>query len=202
MITIQDDIGPGLVLWHPKGSLIRLLIENFWREQHIKDSCDLDCIRRMSREARPVWKRAATSTVPAKTCLPDEIGRQRYRLKPILPFHIMIYKLLAQLSRFADPTRRVGHQIYRYAGEPVCCMGCCGSKLHSRRRICSADPIRSKTEVNPRAGLHAFSCLAPSDSEFEIYLSTRPEIPWDRMKLDHRHQRLGSAEEPQRGLSG
>ena len=36
LISIQDEIGPGLVLWHPKGALIRLLIENFWREQHIQ----------------------------------------------------------------------------------------------------------------------------------------------------------------------
>jgi len=41
LITIQDETGPGLVLWHPKGALIRLLIENFWREQHVKSGYDL-----------------------------------------------------------------------------------------------------------------------------------------------------------------
>ncbi|MEP6958703.1 MAG: threonine--tRNA ligase, partial [Nitrospirota bacterium] len=37
LISIQDEIGPGLVLWHPKGATIRLLIENFWRDQHIQN---------------------------------------------------------------------------------------------------------------------------------------------------------------------
>lgn len=41
LISVQDEIGPGLVLWHPKGAAIRLLIENFWREQHIKDGYEL-----------------------------------------------------------------------------------------------------------------------------------------------------------------
>jgi threonyl-tRNA synthetase len=41
LITIQDEIGPGLVLWHPKGALIRLLIENFWREQHLRNGYEL-----------------------------------------------------------------------------------------------------------------------------------------------------------------
>jgi threonyl-tRNA synthetase len=41
LISIQDEIGPGLVLWHPKGATVRLLIENFWREQHIRDGYDL-----------------------------------------------------------------------------------------------------------------------------------------------------------------
>ncbi|MCP9449122.1 MAG: TGS domain-containing protein, partial [Nitrospira sp.] len=41
LISVQDEIGPGLVLWHPKGAMIRLLIENFWREQHIKDGYEL-----------------------------------------------------------------------------------------------------------------------------------------------------------------
>ena len=41
LLSIQDEIGPGLVLWHPKGALVRLLIENFWREQHIQDGYEL-----------------------------------------------------------------------------------------------------------------------------------------------------------------
>ena len=48
LISTQEEIGPGLVLWHPKGALIRLLIENFWREQHIRMAMS-SCIPRMWR---------------------------------------------------------------------------------------------------------------------------------------------------------
>src|SRR5439155_265750 len=34
LIAVSDEVGPGLILWLPKGSTVRLQIENFWREQH------------------------------------------------------------------------------------------------------------------------------------------------------------------------
>lgn len=37
LFSIQDETGPGLILWHPKGSQIRLIVENFWRAQHLAD---------------------------------------------------------------------------------------------------------------------------------------------------------------------
>src|SRR5256886_10106331 len=36
LIAVSDEVGPGLVLWLPKGATVRLQIENFWREQHQK----------------------------------------------------------------------------------------------------------------------------------------------------------------------
>ena len=54
LISIQEDIGPGLVLWHPKGALIRLLIENFWREQHLRHGYELVYSPHMAR--LDLWK--------------------------------------------------------------------------------------------------------------------------------------------------
>ena len=34
LFSIEDEIGPGLVLWHPKGALVREVIETFWRQEH------------------------------------------------------------------------------------------------------------------------------------------------------------------------
>ena len=33
--SIHDEIGPGLIVWHAKGGLIRTFIENYWRDLHI-----------------------------------------------------------------------------------------------------------------------------------------------------------------------
>ncbi|RKX18257.1 MAG: threonine--tRNA ligase, partial [Candidatus Zixiibacteriota bacterium] len=41
LFSINDDIGPGLVLWHPKGAIVRNIIENFWREEHLKNGYEL-----------------------------------------------------------------------------------------------------------------------------------------------------------------
>lgn len=36
LFSIQEDLGPGLILWHPKGGTIRTIIEDFWRQEHYK----------------------------------------------------------------------------------------------------------------------------------------------------------------------
>ena len=36
LFSINEMVGPGLVLWHPKGAMIRYLIESFWREEHLR----------------------------------------------------------------------------------------------------------------------------------------------------------------------
>jgi len=36
LFSIQEDAGGGLVFWHPKGAVIRKLIEDYWKEEHIK----------------------------------------------------------------------------------------------------------------------------------------------------------------------
>ncbi|MFC1752636.1 threonine--tRNA ligase, partial [Thermoproteota archaeon] len=36
LFSIQDEAGAGLVLWHPKGAIIRTIIEDYWRKEHIK----------------------------------------------------------------------------------------------------------------------------------------------------------------------
>ncbi len=41
LISVNDEIGPGLILWLPKGATVRLQIENFWREQHQKHGYEL-----------------------------------------------------------------------------------------------------------------------------------------------------------------
>jgi len=36
LFSINEQVGPGLVLWHPKGARIRMIIEDYWRKQHMK----------------------------------------------------------------------------------------------------------------------------------------------------------------------
>jgi threonyl-tRNA synthetase len=41
LFSIQEDLGPGLILWHPKGGTIRTIIEDFWRQEHYKAGYDI-----------------------------------------------------------------------------------------------------------------------------------------------------------------
>ena len=41
LFSFDEEVGPGLVLWHPKGARVRMRIEDFWRQEHIKNGYDI-----------------------------------------------------------------------------------------------------------------------------------------------------------------
>ncbi|MGC3975361.1 MAG: threonine--tRNA ligase [Nitrospira sp.] len=175
LITIQDEIGPGWVLWHPKGSLIRLLIENFWREQHIKDGYDLVYSPHVAR--LDLWKTSGHVNYYRENMFASmKLEGSEYQLKPMnCPFHIMIYK--SHLRSYRDLPIRYGElgTVYRYERTGV---------LHGLLRVrgftqddahlfCRPDQIEA--EVSRVLDFTFFVLGTFGFTEFEIYLSTRPE---------------------------
>src|SRR5439155_376695 len=114
LITMQDEIGPGLVLWHPKGALIRLLIENFWREQHLQQGYELVYSPHIAR--LDLWRTSGHLDYYRENMfVPMKVEASEYQLKPMnCPFHIMIYK--SHLRSYRDLPIRYGElgTVYRY----------------------------------------------------------------------------------------
>ena len=175
LITIQDEIGPGLVLWHPKGSQIRLLIENFWREQHIKDGYDLVYSPHVAR--LDLWKTSGHVDYYRENMFASmKLEGSEYQLKPMnCPFHIMIYK--SHMRSYRDLPIRYGElgTVYRYERTGV---------LHGLLRVrgftqddahlfCRPDQIEA--EVSRVLDFTFFVLGTFGFTEFEVYLSTRPE---------------------------
>ena len=175
LITIQDEIGPGLVLWHPKGALVRLLIENFWREQHIKDGYDLVYSPHIAR--LDLWKTSGHVDYYRENMFaPMKLEGSEYQLKPMnCPYHIMIYK--SHLRSYRDLPIRYGElgTVYRYERTGV---------LHGLLRVrgftqddahlfCRPDQIQD--EVSRVLDFTFFILKSFGFVDFEIFLSTRPE---------------------------
>ncbi|MDH5741819.1 MAG: threonine--tRNA ligase, partial [Nitrospira sp.] len=114
LISIQDEIGPGLVLWHPKGAAVRLLIENFWREQHIRDGYNLVYSPHTAR--LDLWKTSGHVDYYRENMFPPmKLEGSEYQLKPMnCPYHIMIYQ--SHLRSYRDLPIRYGElgTVYRY----------------------------------------------------------------------------------------
>ncbi len=174
LISSQDEIGPGLVLWHPKGSLIRLLIENFWREQHIKDGYELVYSPHVAR--LDLWKTSGHVDYYRENMFATmQLEGSEYQLKPMnCPFHIMIYK--SHLRSYRDLPIRYGElgTVYRYERTGV---------LHGLLRVrgftqddahlfCRPDQIEA--EVSRVLDFTFFILGTFGFTEFEVYLSTRP----------------------------
>ena len=67
LFSIDDQIGGGLVLWHPKGARIRYELEQFWREEHYRNGYELVFTPHIGRSN--LWKQAATSASIMRICI-------------------------------------------------------------------------------------------------------------------------------------
>jgi threonyl-tRNA synthetase len=175
LITMQDEIGPGLVLWHPKGALVRLLIENFWREQHLKQGYELVYSPHIAR--LDLWRTSGhVDYYRENMFVPMKVEASEYQLKPMnCPFHIMIYK--SHPRSYRDLPIRYGElgTVYRYERTGV---------LHGLLRVrgftqddahlfCRPDQIEG--EVCRVLDFTFFVLRTFGFSEFEVFVSTMPE---------------------------
>ncbi|MGD0784430.1 MAG: threonine--tRNA ligase [Sedimentisphaerales bacterium] len=89
--SVHDDIGPGLILWHQNGSLIRHIIETFWKEEHLKRGYDLIYTPHIATE-KIYQKSGHLEKYSEMMYAPMKIDEMNYYLKPMnCPGHYMIY---------------------------------------------------------------------------------------------------------------
>lgn len=189
LFTIQDEVGAGLVLWHPKGSRVRRVIEDFWREQHDKAGYELLYTPHIAK--LDLWKTSGHVDFYRENMYPSmELENVDYQIKPMnCPFHIMIYQ--TRIRSYRDlPLRwaEIG-TVYRYERSGV---------LHGLLRVrgfsqddahifCRPDQITE--EVLGVLDLTVLFLKTFGFDDFEIYLSTRPEKfvgneeGWDKATL-------------------
>jgi threonyl-tRNA synthetase len=92
LFSIQDEAGPGLVFWHPKGGIIRKEMEDFLREELLRQGYELVFTPHVAR--LDLWKTSGhTSFYRQNMFTPMQLDDAEYQLKPMnCPFHILIYK--------------------------------------------------------------------------------------------------------------
>lgn len=92
LFNISEEAGPGLVLWHPKGAVVRRVIEDFWKEEHIKRGYDLVYTPHVAKI--DLWKTSGHWELYRDYLYsPMDVEGQQYIIKPMnCPGHILIYK--------------------------------------------------------------------------------------------------------------
>ncbi len=175
LFSIEDEIGPGLVLWHPNGARIRRVIEDFWRREHERSGYDILFTPHIAK--LDLWKTSGHLDFYRENMYsPMEVDGVDYQIKPMTcPFHIMIYK--SKVRSYRDlPLRwaEIG-TVYRYERSGV---------LHGLLRVrgfsqddahifCMPDQIEN--EVLSVLDLMVRFLKTFGFDEYEVYLSTRPE---------------------------
>jgi threonyl-tRNA synthetase len=114
LFSIQELAGPGLIFWHPKGGLIRKLMEDWMREEYLKRGYSLVVTPHVAR--RQLWQVSGHDGYYAENMFSVmELDDAEYRMKPMnCPFHILIYK--DSLRSYRDLPVRLGEMgtVYRY----------------------------------------------------------------------------------------
>jgi len=175
LFSVTDEIGPGLILWHPKGATVRRVMEDFWREEHAKAGYEHVFSPHIAR--LDLWRVSGHVDYYRQSMFsPIDIEGQEYQLKPMnCPFHIQIYK--SRMRSYRDLPVRYAElgTVYRY--EP-------SGTLHGLLRVRGFTqddahlflrPDQLDDEIFSLLDFTLFVLRAFGFDRYDIYLSTRPE---------------------------
>ena len=175
LFSIQDEMGAGLVFWHPKGAFIRNLIENYWKAEHIKRGYELVNIPHIGKI--DLWKTSGhVDFYKDYMYSPMSVDEQKYIIKPMnCPGHILIYK--SQLHSYRDLPVKFAElgTVYRYERSGVLhgLMRVRGFTQDDAHIFCTQDQV--KIEIEKVLDL-TFEMLGKFGfKEYDIYMSTMPE---------------------------
>ncbi|MFC2065594.1 threonine--tRNA ligase [Chloroflexota bacterium] len=175
LFSIHQEAGPGLVHWHPKGAVIRRVIEDFWKDEHIKRDYDIVYTPHIAKVV--LWKTSGHWEFYHESLYsPMDVEGQQYIIKPMNCLgHILMYK--TKLRSYRDLPLRYAElgTVYRYERSGV---------LHGLARVrgftqddahifCRFDQLEE--EVVRVLELTRFMMDTFGFSKHKVLLSTRPE---------------------------
>ena len=173
--TKSDSVGGGLVLWHPKGALVRHLIEEYCKTVHLEGKYDFVYTPHIGKA--DLWEKSGHLGFYAENMYaPVDIEGQKYYLKPMnCPFHIEIFR--SQTRSYRDLPLRFAEwgTVYRFERSGV---------LHGLTRVrgftqddahlfCRPDQMPAEIDRVIKFSLDLLKDFG--FTQFQLYLSTRPE---------------------------
>ncbi len=114
LYSVKEDVGSGLVLWHPKGARIRNIIESFWYDEHYKRGYQVVYSPHIAKSG--LWHTSGHWDFYRESMFsPFEMEGAEYLVKPMnCPFHILIFK--SEMRSYRDLPLRFAElgTVYRY----------------------------------------------------------------------------------------
>ena len=173
--TNHEMVGGGLILWHPKGGLIRYLMEEHAKKMHLEGGYEFVYTPHIGRSV--LWETSGhLDFYKENMYAPIEIDGQEYYLKPMnCPFHVQIYK--SRVRSYRDLPIRMAEwgTVYRYERSGV---------LHGLTRVrgftqddahlfCAPEQMPQEIDRVLNFSIRLLQDFGFQD--FQLYLSTRPE---------------------------
>jgi threonyl-tRNA synthetase len=175
LFSIADDIGGGLILWHPKGGIVRKVIEDFWRNEHLRNGYDLVFSPHVGRAK--LWQTSGHLDFYQEMMYPRmEREGNDYYLKPMnCPFHIMIYQ--SRVRSYRDLPLRFAElgTVYRFerAGVLHGLLRVRGFTQDDAHLFCT--PEQMDGEIARAVQFSLFFLRTFGFTDYELYIATRPQ---------------------------
>ena len=173
LFSFSDEVGAGLVIWHPKGALLRTVLEDFERKEHLKRGYDIVLGPQILK--KELWQRSGHYENYRENMYFTEVDGQSYGIKPMNCLsHMMIYK--SQLRSYRDLPLRYFElgTVHRHerAGVLHGLLRVRGFTQDDAHIICMPEQLDAEIKgvlsfVNDVMGIFGF--------DFEMELSTRPD---------------------------
>jgi threonyl-tRNA synthetase len=173
LFSFSDEVGAGLVIWHPKGAMLRTILEDFERRQHLKR--DYDIVLGPQILKKELWERSGHYENYRENMYFTEVDGQSYGVKPMNCLsHMMIYK--SQLRSYRDLPLRYFElgTVHRHerAGVLHGLLRVRGFTQDDAHILCAPEQLDAEIKgvlsfVNDVMSIFGF--------DYEMELSTRPE---------------------------
>ncbi len=175
LFSIADEVGGGLILWHPKGGIVRTLIEDFWRREHLRNGYDIVYTPHVGRGK--LWEVSGHLDFYKELMYPRMEGEgNEYYVKPMnCPFHIMIYQ--SKVRSYRDLPLRFAElgTVYRFerAGVLHGLLRVRGFTQDDAHIFCT--PEQMDEEITRAVKFSLFFLRTFGFTDYEVYVATRPE---------------------------
>ena len=175
LYSSNDEVGQGLILWHPNGGMIRHQVERYWDDQHIANGYDLVYTPHIGKAS--LWETSGhLGFYKENMYSPIQIEEQEYYIKPMnCPFHLHIYK--SQLRSYRDLPLRFAEKgtVYRYERSGVLhgLMRVRGFTQDDAHHFCRPDQMPEEIDFTLNFSMNMLRAFGFKD--FQAYLSTKPE---------------------------
>lgn len=174
LFSINEKIGPGLILWHPKGAMIRHLIEQFVTDELLKRGYQLVYTPHIASEK--IYQTSGHLATYGENMFPPmEVEGAPYYVRPMnCPGHIMIYD--SQIRSYRDLPLRLAEMgtVYRYerSGTLHGTLRVRGFTQDDAHIFVRPDQIVEEVKNTLDLAMHLARIFG---YEYRIFLATRPE---------------------------
>ena len=175
LFSTSEEIGQGLVLWHPKGAIIRFLLEQFSQAAHLLNGYQWAYTPHIGRSQ--LWKTSGhLDNFRDSMYNPIDIDGDEYYLKPMnCPFHFIIYN--SETRSYRDLPMRMAEfgTVYRYelSGALHGLTRVRGFTQDDAHIICTPDQVENEAAFALKFSLYILRSFGLT--KFKPYVSTKPK---------------------------